>query len=163
MCSTCKRVRGGLRFTSFFGVPSCVPATIFETSGATRVLPKCARLLSDPRFTHLSEVMNVPGVLHGDPVLLGKLAAAQDRQIPIDGHAPGLFGEALREYVRHGISTDHGMHQLGRSPTEAVAGTENSDPRGLCCEELFDAVAAAKKKRRVAVCCVAMICIPMTL
>ena len=94
-------------FHFFFGVPSCVPATIFETSGATLGLAEVRELLSDPRFTHLSEVMNVPGVLHGDPVLLGKLAAAQDRQIPIDGHAPGLFGEALREYVRHGISTDH--------------------------------------------------------
>ncbi len=109
-------------FHFFFGAPSCVPATTFETSGATLSAKEVAALLSDPRVTHLSEVMNVPGVLHGDPDLLGKLQAARQRQLPIDGHAPGLYGEALREYVRHGISTDHECTTLEEAHAKLLLG-----------------------------------------
>ncbi len=109
-------------FHFFFGVPSCVPATIYETSGATLSAQQVGELLSDPRVTHLAEVMNFPGVLHGDPDLLGKLQAAKQRQLPIDGHAPGLFGEALREYVSHGISTDHECTTLEEARSKLLLG-----------------------------------------
>ncbi len=94
-----------LRFA--FGVPSCVPATPFETSGAVLDANDVARLLDDPAIPYLSEVMNFPGVIHADPEVMAKIAAAKRAGKPIDGHAPALRGEALRTYVAAGIATDH--------------------------------------------------------
>jgi adenine deaminase len=90
-----------------FGAPSCVPATPFETSGATIDLDDLTALLDLPAIRYLSEMMNVPGVVNQDPAVHQKLAAARERGKPIDGHAPGLRGDKLRAYVAAGISTDH--------------------------------------------------------
>lgn len=90
-----------------FGAPSCVPATAFETAGAVLGPEEVAGLLDDPRIRYLSEMMNYPGVLSREPAVLAKLDAARSRNKPIDGHAPGLRGAALRAYVAAGISTDH--------------------------------------------------------
>ncbi len=90
-----------------FGAPSCVPATLFETSGAQIDADMVAKLLDDPRINHLSEVMNFPGVLSGDLQVMTKIHAALDRNLPIDGHAPGLRGEDAKRYIAMGISTDH--------------------------------------------------------
>ncbi|MEM7681290.1 MAG: adenine deaminase [Planctomycetota bacterium] len=97
----------GVPFKFAFGAPSCVPATAFETAGATLGPGDVESLLEDPRIFYLSEVMNFPGVLAGDPDLLQMIAAARQRNKPIDGHAPGLRGEDARRYVATGISTDH--------------------------------------------------------
>ncbi len=94
-------------FVFGFGVPSCVPATPFETAGAHLGPDAVERLLGRPGVTHLAELMNVPGVLNRDPEVHAKLAAARARRLPIDGHAPGLTGDALRAYAAEGISTDH--------------------------------------------------------
>ncbi len=104
------------------GVPSCVPATPFETAGATLDVVAVAALLDRPGVTHLAEVMNVPGVLAGDPGLLAKLAAARARGKPIDGHAPGLRGAALQAYVAAGISTDHECLDLDEAFEKVAAG-----------------------------------------
>lgn len=90
-----------------FGVPSCVPATPFETAGAELGPDAVARLLQLPGITHLAEMMNVPGVLNKDPAVLAKLAAARSLDKPIDGHAPNLSGDSLKAYVAQGITTDH--------------------------------------------------------
>ena len=76
-----------------FGAPSCVPATTFETAGAEITVAEVEQLLDDPRIRYLSEMMNFPGILHGDPACLAKVKAAHDRGKPVDGHAPGLRGE----------------------------------------------------------------------
>ncbi|MBN1851604.1 MAG: adenine deaminase [Pirellulales bacterium] len=94
-------------FKFCFGAPSCVPATSFETAGAGITANQVAELLDDPRIGYLSEMMNVPGVLNGDPQVIAKIEAAQHRGKPIDGHAPGLQGEAAKKYFGAGISTDH--------------------------------------------------------
>ncbi len=94
-------------FVFGFGVPSCVPATPFETAGAELGPDAVARLLARPGITHLAEMMNVPGVLDKDPAVLAKLAAARRLGLPIDGHAPGLAGASLRAYAAEGITTDH--------------------------------------------------------
>lgn len=94
-------------FVFGFGVPSCVPATPFETAGAELGPEAVARLLGCPGITHLAEMMNVPGVLNKDPAVLAKLAAARSRGLPIDGHAPGLTGADLKAYAAAGITTDH--------------------------------------------------------
>jgi len=90
-----------------FGAPSCVPATRFETSGATLEAAKVAHLLARDDIRYLSEMMNFPGVLHKDPEVMAKIHAAQRVGKPIDGHAPGLRGEQARQYIAAGISTDH--------------------------------------------------------
>jgi adenine deaminase len=94
-------------FHFYFGAPSCVPATIFETAGAKLDSNETDRLLSRPEIKYLSEMMNFPGVLHGDEEVLRKIASAKKYQKPVDGHAPGMRGEEARKYIQAGISTDH--------------------------------------------------------
>lgn len=94
-------------FHFFFGAPSCVPATSFETAGAELNSELVADLLASPDIYYLSEVMNFPGVLQEDPEVFKKIAAAHKLKKPIDGHAPGLRGEAVKKYIEAGISTDH--------------------------------------------------------
>ncbi len=94
-------------FKFYFGAPSCVPATSFETAGATISVDEVGDLLDDPRILYLSEMMNFPGVLHGDREVLAKISAARQRGKPIDGHAPGLRGEDAARYIAAGPSTDH--------------------------------------------------------
>jgi adenine deaminase len=91
----------------WFGVPSCVPATSFETSGAILDHKEVAELLNLPEVKYLSEMMNFPGVIFRDAEVLAKLNIAKKLNKPIDGHAPGLSGETLKKYVAAGISTDH--------------------------------------------------------
>ncbi len=90
-----------------FGAPSCVPATTFETAGAVLDAPAVARLLARKEIKYLSEVMNFPGVIARDPSLMAMIAAAMKLGKPVDGHAPGLRGEAARNYAAAGITTDH--------------------------------------------------------
>jgi adenine deaminase len=94
-------------FYFFFGAPSCVPATGFETAGATLDAAAVTRLLENPEILYLSEMMNFPGVLHKDPEVMTKIAAAHRLGKPVDGHAPGLRGQQARDYIAAGISTDH--------------------------------------------------------
>lgn len=100
-------------FKFCFGAPSCVPATIFETAGATLDTTEVAALLQKEEIFYLSEMMNFPGVLYNDPVVMDKIWAARRAGKPIDGHAPGLRGEQARQYIEGGepgnviISTDH--------------------------------------------------------
>ena len=96
-----------VNFKFNFGAPSCVPATPFETAGAVIDTAGVTELLADGRIKYLAEMMNWPGVLHDDPEVLAKIAAALDQGKPVDGHAPGLRGEDARNYIEHGISTDH--------------------------------------------------------
>jgi adenine deaminase len=90
-----------------FGAPSCVPATTFETAGASLNSSEVAALLQRPDIHYLSEMMNYPGVLNADPVVMEKIAAAKDLGKPVDGHAPGLRGQDAGRYIAAGISTDH--------------------------------------------------------
>ena len=94
-------------FKFFFGAPSCVPATIFETAGAEVNEKEVDALLARPEIYYLSEMMNFPGVLHNDAAVMAKIKAAQKHNKPVDGHAPGLRGEAAKKYIAAGISTDH--------------------------------------------------------
>ena len=90
-----------------FGAPSCVPATTFETAGAAVDSKAVEELLQREDVLYLSEMMNFPGVLNGDGEVMKKIAAAQKWNKPVDGHAPGLRGEAAKQYIDAGISTDH--------------------------------------------------------
>jgi adenine deaminase len=94
-------------FKFYFGAPSCVPATSFETAGAKLDSRDVEKLLDRAEIKYLSEMMNFPGALHGDPEVMKKISAALRRGKPVDGHAPGLRGEEAGRYIARGISTDH--------------------------------------------------------
>ncbi len=96
-----------VNFKFNFGAPSCVPATIFETAGATVDSADIENLMSRPEIIYLSEMMNFPGVLFKDEEVMKKIAIAHKYNKPVDGHAPGLKGEQAKQYIDAGISTDH--------------------------------------------------------
>lgn len=91
--------------TVYVNVPSCVPATHMETTGAHLEAEDIADLRHNPWVLGLAEVMNYPGVINGDEGVLAKLAAFHGR--PVDGHAPGVHGPQLNAYVSAGIGSDH--------------------------------------------------------
>jgi adenine deaminase len=97
----------GAKLKFHFGAPSCVPATSFETAGATLNSEQVEILLKDSRIGYLAEMMNYPGVLHGDEDVLKKISLAKKYNKPVDGHAPGLRGSDAQQYIAAGISTDH--------------------------------------------------------
>jgi len=94
-------------FHFFFGAPSCVPATNFETTGAAIDSEQIKNLLASEDIYYLSEMMNFPGVLYEDEGVMKKIRAAHKLGKPVDGHAPGLRGEDAKKYIEAGISTDH--------------------------------------------------------
>ena len=97
----------GVPMKFYFSAPSCVPATIFETSGAQLTLEDTEALLEMPQIKFLGEMMNFPGVIYDDPDVLKKLEMAKSRHKAIDGHSPGLSGDDLKKYISAGITTDH--------------------------------------------------------
>ncbi len=117
-------VRDGRRtpFKFHFGAPSCVPATTFETAGASLDARAVAKLLARPEIKYLSEVMNFPGVLARDPSLMAMIAAAKKRGKPVDGHAPGLRGKTAARYAAAGITTDHECFTLPEARDKLAAG-----------------------------------------
>ena len=102
-------IRNGKKvpFHFFFGAPSCVPATNFETAGAAIDSEQIKTLLELKDIYYLSEMMNFPGVLYEDEEVMKKIRAAHKSGKPVDGHAPGLRGEEAKKYIEAGISTDH--------------------------------------------------------
>lgn len=99
------RASAGLPVGSFFTVPSCVPASPFETAGATMTAGDIASAFGLPNVIALGEMMNFPGVLAGDPDIRAKLDAAFGHRI--DGHAPGVLNRSLDGYVLSGMTSDH--------------------------------------------------------
>ncbi|TRX21323.1 adenine deaminase [Flavobacterium franklandianum] len=90
-----------------FGAPSCVPATTFENAGAVIDSEGIKELMASPDIYYLAEMMNYPGVLFDDSEVLKKIEWAKHFNKPVDGHAPGLRGEAVKKYISAGITTDH--------------------------------------------------------
>ncbi len=125
------RASEGLPVTVYVMLPSCVPATGMETSGAVLSSGDLALMLPQERVIGIAEMMNYPGVIAGDHEALNKIRIAEGR--PIDGHAPGLSGKQLCAYVNAGIRSDHecttaaealeklrlGMHIMVRQGTTA--------------------------------------------
>jgi adenine deaminase len=126
-------------FKFYFGAPSCVPATTFETAGATISVAEVEELLDDPRIRYLSEMMNFPGVLAGDPDCLAKIRAAQQRGKPIDGHAPGLRGADAARYVAAGMTTDHECFTKEEALDKIAAGCKIAIREGSAARN-FDAL-----------------------
>ncbi|MEO1130125.1 MAG: adenine deaminase, partial [Planctomycetota bacterium] len=96
----------GLPIDIRFAASSCVPSCHLETSGAALSADDLEPLFDDDRIIALAEMMNFPGVVHGDEQVLRKVALGLERRI-VDGHCPGLRGTDLQAYVSAGISSDH--------------------------------------------------------
>lgn len=91
----------------FVMLPSCVPASPFETPGARLEAYDLIALLEKRRAFGIGEVMNYPGVLESDTAVLDKIRLAHSGDLLVDGHAPGLSGRDLCAYVAAGIDSDH--------------------------------------------------------
>jgi adenine deaminase len=109
-------------FEIAFGVPSCVPATSFETAGATLGTREIEELFESDRLSYLSEMMNFPGVLARDERVMDKIEIARELGYPIDGHAPGLRGEEAHRYGSAGIVTDHECFTLEEAKDKLAVG-----------------------------------------
>lgn len=95
----------GLPVDIFYGAPSCVPASEFETPYEELDM-NAIKSMFDRNYTqHLGEMMNFPAVISGDPEVWGKILAAGN--VPLTGHAPGVSGKSLNAYLAAGISSDH--------------------------------------------------------
>jgi len=117
----------------YFTLPSCVPATTMETSGAALTAEDLLPFMGHDQILALAEMMNYPGVIHEDPEVLRKIEMAKKGHKPVDGHAPGLSGHDLCAYISAGILSDHecttereakeklnlGMHIMIREGTAA--------------------------------------------
>ncbi len=111
-------------FKFFFGAPSCVPATDFETSGAVINADDIDKMLSKDDIYYLSEMMNFPGVIHENKDVMAKLKAAVKNNKTIDGHAPGLLRNDAKKYFNKGISTDHECLTLDEAMEKAAMGVK---------------------------------------
>jgi adenine deaminase len=99
-------------FKFYFGAPSCVPATPFESSAVEIDSKGVEKLLERDDIFFLAEVMNFPGVINQDTEITQKIKAAHRFGKKVDGHAPGLTGSDLQKYAQAGISTDHECSSL---------------------------------------------------
>ncbi len=108
----------------FFGAPSCVPATEFESSGAKLGSEEVKTLLLNDRIKFLAEVMNFPAVINKEQDIMKKIDAARELDMPVDGHAPGLRGNEMIRYVQSGISTDHECISLAEAEDKISAGVK---------------------------------------
>ncbi len=91
----------------YFTLPSCVPATDMETSGAKLGTDDLLPFMDNSRIIALAEMMNFPGVIYKDPEVLSKIENMKKHRKPVDGHAPGLTGRDLYAYISAGILSDH--------------------------------------------------------
>ncbi len=112
----------GIWLNVFVLIPSCVPATDLETSGARITEKEIKTLLGHPRVVGLAEMMNYPGVLSQDESVLTKMAVIQRQRLVIDGHAPLLKGHLLQAYVGAGIDADHEASELNEAQEKLSAG-----------------------------------------
>lgn len=90
-----------------FMLPSCVPASPMDESGANLDYRDIDSFFDHPRVQGLAEMMNFPGVIAADASTVSKIIASQAHHKKIDGHAPGLTGKALNAYIAAGVYSDH--------------------------------------------------------
>ncbi len=97
----------GLPMTVYFNLPSCVPATPLDESGAVLNAEDIEEFYNEDAVVGLAEMMNFPGVLADDAEVLKKIADAAKHKKIVDGHAPFLTGKALDKYIAAGVQSDH--------------------------------------------------------
>lgn len=103
----------------YFMLPSCVPATDIDESGAVLESEELEKLYGSERVLGLAEMMNFPGVINRDERVLKKLRAARNKNVIIDGHAPLVSGKSLDSYISRGIYSDHEVTSVSEA-TEKI-------------------------------------------
>ena len=126
----------GLPVNILFSLPSCVPATEMETAGARLDAAELEPFMEEGRIIALAEMMNYPGVLHGDPDVLAKIELARTYRKPVDGHAPGLTGPDLHAYLAAGIASDHECTTAEEAREKLAAGMMIMVREGTCAQNL---------------------------
>src|SRR5437763_11978629 len=97
----------GLPLSAYVMLSSCVPASSYESPYRVLMADDLLPFLEDERVLGLAEMMDMPGVLHGDEQVLAKIVSTQQHGLVVDGHAPGLRGHDLCAYAAAGIMSDH--------------------------------------------------------
>lgn len=132
-------------FKFYFGAPSCVPATPFETAGGEINAEDVENLMSRPEIHYLAEMMNWPGTVNRDPIVMEKIRISKKYGKPIDGHAPGLKGDLAAKYISAGPSTDHECFTAGEAEDKLKLGMKISIREGSAAknfEALIDLIDA---------------------
>ena len=139
----------GIPLNVFIMLPSCVPATHMETSGAILRAADLRPLLREPWAIGLAEMMNFPGVIFRDPEVLKKIEMAKGR--PIDGHAPMLSGKGLYAYLTAGIRSDHECTTLKEAKEKLKNGMWIQMREGTTARNLKDLLplVTTKNSRRI--------------
>lgn len=148
-------------FHFFFGAPSCVPATNFETAGANIDAHDIEKLLKKTEIVYLAEMMNYPGVIFHDKDVHAKLEVAKRLGKPIDGHAPGLMGEQMRKYFKGGdeknelvITTDHECFKLEEAEEKLALGVKIMIREGSAAKNFEELIPLLKKyPKQIMFCC----------
>lgn len=134
----------------YFALPSCVPATSLESSGAVLAAKDLAPYITHERIVALGEMMDFPGVVRAEPAVLAKIRLARLAGKPVDGHAPGLGGAPLNAYLAAGITSDHECTTAAEALTKLAAGMhimvrEGSGARNL--DALLPVITRANARR----------------
>ncbi|ADQ79526.1 Adenine deaminase [Paludibacter propionicigenes WB4] len=129
----------------YFGAPSCVPSTHFETSGAELDAGAVDKLLQRDDIYFLAEMMNFPGVIHKNKQVQAKLDAAKRLGKPIDGHAPEISGEDLRAYAAGGITTDHECMTIAEAEAKIALGMKIQIREGSAAKNFDDLLPLVSK------------------
>ncbi|UCD31730.1 MAG: adenine deaminase [Desulfobacterales bacterium] len=130
----------------YFTLPSCVPATAMETSGAQLSADHLAPLISHPNILALAEMMNYPGVIHGNREVLDKIETAKAHRKRVDGHAPGLTGPDLFAYIASGVSSDHECTTAQEAQEKLRAGMHIMIREGTGAQNLKDLLPAVNDR-----------------
>ena len=137
-----------------YSMPSCVPATNFEDSGAILEAEDMKEILAEKNIFGLGEFMNVPGVIDCDEKVLDKIILAKNFNKLIDGHAPNLHGKNLNAYVCAGILGDHECMTIDEMKEKISAGLYILIREGSACHNLRDLISGVNEKnsRRILLC-----------
>lgn len=130
----------------YFSLPSCVPATEMETSGARLSADDLIPFMKNERIVALAEMMNFPGVLLRDPDVLAKIENSIIHKKPVDGHAPGLSGKGLFAYIAAGVSSDHECTAIGEAREKLSAGMHIMIREGTAARNLRDLLPLVNEK-----------------
>jgi len=143
-----------LPFDFYFMLPSCVPATSFETSGAILESNNLRPFYSNSRILGLAEVMNFPAVLNADEDMVNKLWDAKSRGLIIDGHCAGFTKDMLNTYATANVSTDHEAISAEEVVERLRRGIYVHMREGSVAKNLKDlmVVANIKNSRRICLC-----------
>lgn len=129
---------GKVPFKFYFGAPSCVPATDFETNGATIGPEKIKDLFKEDDCRFLGEMMNYPAVIDEEEEVIKKIEISKKYDRPIDRHAPDLTRENLDKYISAGISTDHECITLEKAEEKIEKGMKIQIREGSLSRKLDD-------------------------